>query len=406
MAELSLSDKLRGIKLMELSAEIDSEKPLTIKSTPFMIRVPKSELEASFVKCAVVSRGLTKLTEIIMSGEPILQCSDKKVLDYYQNFIDNIGYRGNDLHWDEFLNRVFLDQFVFGEMFAEKIPGAKGNPPKPVVDLDIVDAKSIDYAKKGESIALDKYGVPLGYVQEIPYGQREISKLEPPEEITIQGNQKWIPRERIAHFKLYNFGSGFKPIGLIEPAYSDIRTFLNLKEAYGEKALTVLFPKYIAIVGDEKHMPTAEITKDMVKKMKESAYKTEMALAWPNDIKVLEARHPDALLNFLNFFMDEIIVSLGLPKSILTGLGEQTNRSTLNVQAYIMILTTRDIIRKTVKTIERQIFKPMADAEGFKVYPTINWNFQKVEDAIKGSLEGGGGGRGGTQPEGTEEPKE
>jgi hypothetical protein len=391
MADLSLSEKLRGVKEVELSAEIGEGKPITEKATPTMSRTSKKELEAAFARCGLVARGLTKLTQIIMSGEPRLVSDDKKVLEHFQKFIDNIGNVGNNLHWDELLNRIFLDQFIYGESFIEKIQGAEGKPPR-IVDLDVVDVKSLDYAKKGEHIALDEYGTPLGYAQELPLGTSitNIKKIEPPEDVTLQGREKWIPKERIAHFMLYNFGSGLRPIGLIEPAYTDVRTFLNLKTAYGEKALTVLFPKVVGYVGDEKHVPTAEATKDLIKKMKQAQYKTEMSLPYYNKLQILEARHPEALLNFLGFFMNEIVISLGLPKPIITGLGEETNRATLNVQTYIMILTTRDIIRKTVKTIERQIFKPIAEREELDTYPTIEWNFQKVEESIKGSLEGGG----------------
>lgn len=392
MVDISLYDKLHGVREVELSAEVLSEAPVTVKNTSSLPRVSKKELEAAFVACSIVKTGLTKFTEIIMSGEPILECDDKKILEYYQNFTDGLGNRGNNLHWDEYLTRVFLDQFIYGEAFGENIFSKAGKPQR-IIDLDIVDAKSINYAKKGEHVALDKYGIPVGYVQDVPYGQANGSKFKPPENITIQGNQKWIPRDRITHFSLYNFGNGLRPIGLIESAYNDIKYFLNLKNAYGEKALTVLFPKYVIKCGDEKHLPTAQITKDLIDKMKEGQYKTEIAIPYYNDIKPLEVKHPEALLNFLEFFMDQTLISLGLPKPIATGLGEETNRSTLNVQTYIMLLTTKNIIKKTTRTIERQIFKPIADAEKFKTYPKINWNFEKIEGAIKGSLEGGGFGQ-------------
>jgi len=393
MTDLSLSDRIRGIKIAELTAETGvSATPATQKTTPILSRTPKGELESAFRFCGVVNKGIIKLVQIIMSGEPKLICDDKKVLKYFEDFTKNIGNRGNDLHWDELLNRMFLDQFIYGEAWVEKIWNLKHNR---ITDLDIVDAKTMDYGMRGEKIALDKFGIPIGYTQEIPFGQRDVARKahKAPEGINLEGNKQWIPRDYIAHFGLYNFGSGFRPIGLIEPAYQDILVFMNMKKCYGDKVLSILLPKYVGTHGDEKHVPTAEGTKELINKMKESQYNTEIALPYYNNIKVLQANHPDALLNFLGFFQDEIVISLGMPKPIATGLGEETNRATLNVQTYLLILSTRDIIKRTVRTIERQIFRPMAIGEKFGTekepkYPTIDWNFQNVENAISGSVEG------------------
>src|SRR4030042_2991470 len=379
MTDLTLSDRLRGIKLADMSIEVGN--PIAEKPPSTLVRVPKAELEAAFALCGLINSGIIRQTQIIMSGEPILECDDKKVLKYFEDFLENIGNRGNDIHWDELLNRIFLAQFIYGEAWVEKTWNTKHNR---IIDLDIINAKTMDYAKKGESLALDEYGVPLGYVQEISAYSRE--RLTPPEGVTISPGTQWIPKDRIAHFTLHNFGSGYRPIGLIEPAYADTKCFLNEKNAYNIKLLTTLLPKYLAKIGNDKHMPTPEIAKDIVDKMKKSAFDTEIAIPYFHDISILQPQHPDALLNFLQFFSDQIVISLRMPKPIVTGLGEETNRATLNVQTYIMLLSTKDTIKRTVRTVERQIFKPMADAEGFKTYPKITWNFSAVEDSIKNSI--------------------
>lgn len=389
---MSFLDRLLGRHVEILSAAEVAGSPIAMKETSSVRRIPKQELEAAFLNCGLVKEGIVKKTQIIMSGEPVLECEDKEVLKYFNDFLDNIGNIGTEIHWNELLSRIFQDQFVFGDSWVEKIYNRNQTR---IVDLDIIDPKSMDYAKYGTKIALDKYGAPLGYTQVIPFGQRDIArkKIAPPKDVTLMGSMQWIPKQSIAHFMLYK-SSGFYPIGVIEPVYQDIYYYLKLKKAYGEKASTILFPRLWAKVGDKSHLATPQVLKDIIEKMKTSHYKTEIATPQFVDLNILEAKHPDSLLNFLNFYADQILISIGLPKPLVTGLGEATNRATLNVQTYISLLSTRDIIKKTVKTIEHEIFRPIALLEGFgteeePIYPRINWNFQKVEDSIKHSIEKG-----------------
>src|SRR4030042_6154765 len=118
MTDLTLSDRLRGIKLADMSIEVGN--PIAEKPPSTLVRVPKAELEAAFALCGLINSGIIRQTQIIMSGEPILECDDKKVLKYFEDFLENIGNRGNDIHWDELLNRIFLAQFIYGEAWVEK----------------------------------------------------------------------------------------------------------------------------------------------------------------------------------------------------------------------------------------------------------------------------------------------
>ena len=387
---MTFLDRLKGKVVTTLSAAIEGT-PITSKQTTYFAPKDKKLLETAFRECQVIAQGIIKFTQIIMSGEPTLECKDENVLSYFNDFVDNIGNIGNDLHWYELLMRIFQDQFIYGEAWVEKIFNTNKTR---IVDLDIIDATSMDYAKNGsDKIVLDKYGVPVGYVQQLEPGQLEVGRgsFTPPEGVYV-ANKKYIPREYIAHIMLYRTGNGFYPLGLVEMAYNDILWFLKLKQAYGDKALKVLFPTRVGILGDKQHEPTAEMLQDFVNKLVATEYKTEIALPYFADLKVVEAKHPEALLNFLNFFQEQIIIATGLPKPIVTGLGEETNRATLNVQTKLALMTTKDIIRRTCKAIEHQIFKPISRLEGFYrdkkkkkglIVPKISWDFAKIEKAIE-----------------------
>ena len=380
---VSFWDKLRGRQETTLSGATTGTDPKTTRYEAETHRIPKDKLEAAYKDCPLVNQGINKFVQIIMSGNPHLECEDKNILQFYEDFLDNIGYVGGNTNWREILYRTFLDGCIYGSAWIEKMYNKKGN----IADLDIIDAKTMDYAKSGQSIALDEYGMPLGYVQKVPYG-RHSDNIKPPKEITITGNEKYIPKEYIAQIPLYNFGDGLKPIGLIEPCFNDVSTYLELKKAYRKNAMSVLWPTRVAKVGDDKHEPNQEVLEDMIKNLQEARYDTEISTPNYVDLYILEAKHPDALLNFLTFFREEIIISLGLPKPFVTGLGEETNRSTLNIQTELTIIATLDIIRRICRHIEDKIFRQIAEEQGFKkegklIYPKIEWDLDRVFETIK-----------------------
>lgn len=381
MATFSLLDRITGNRSFNLAAEVETGESVIEKGDINLKRVDKKELEAAYTKVPIQNQGINTLTQIIMSGEPELYHENNTIVKKFTNFLNNIGNVGNTIHWEELLQRIYLDQFIYGDAWVELIYNGNGD----IVDLDIIDAKTIDYAKKSENkLALNEYGMPIGY--EHKTGSHRMGG-KAPDGVKLEAGSIFIPPKNISHFMLNRFGDGFYPMGLIEPSYDFAKFYLNLVYMYGEKAQE-LFPKIISYFGDERHEPNQQQLKDMLDKMKSSRRNTMVSVPHFVDMKILEAKHPEALLTFLHFFEDQMIVGMGLPKVVVTGLGEETNRSTLNVQTYLLILTTRDIIKRTTKTIEKTIFKPLAESLGVKEYPTIKWNFQKVEDSIKGSIEG------------------
>jgi len=100
-------------------------------------------------------------------------------------------------------------------------------------------------------------------------------------------------------------------------------------------------------------------------------------------LKILESKKAEKLREHLEYFREQEIAGLGIPKPFATGGGEATNRATLGNQSGMFQLTLRDIIDKTIDAIRRYMFKPICDLEGFKVVPTLKWDVIGADELDK-----------------------
>jgi ribonucleotide reductase beta subunit family protein with ferritin-like domain len=382
---MKLISQMLGVNsTYELEDKSIPEKPKVQKSTPIRTRIDRSELEEAYYKSPLVFNSINKIVQTILSGNPELVCKNKKILDYYNNFLDNIGFIGGEAHWDEVLEQIFRYQCIYGEAYVEIIYNVKGDK---IVDLALIDPKKIDYAKdKSGNIALDSYGRPLGYVQTLPYEQMQQNQkgeinIDVPPSVKLEANQIFIPPDNIAHFKLYTVGEGFYGIGLVESAYQDIKTQLNLEQDYGEKAHSTLFPTRVATVGDLNHEPSPQKVQSILQNLRKAVYSTEIAIPYHVKLDMLQPKNPATLRDFLEYFGDDVISGMGIPKPYATGRGGDLTRAALDKMNQLFELSLRDIIARTTKTIERQIFRKIAFLENFSEYPKFQWGPIGVEEA-------------------------
>ena len=339
--------------------------PLSVKTTPTIERIDPNLLEQVYIESPLVFNAINKTVQIIMSTEYHLE-GDEKTVSFFEDFLASIGYRGGEWDWESLLDAIFKYQCIYGCAPVELIYAKKSNE---IVDLDIIDPKKFDYARDASfRIALDEFGNPLGYVQTLPAAAAVENKIKPPPGVQLMSNQIFFPPERIAHFKLYTVGDGFYGIGLIEPIY---KTFIRLKaseEGFANASYRCGFPLVIAKIGDENHDPTPEHIKNALEDLKDINSRYAFAAPYYNDLKILEPKHPEKIRTYLDYYIEQIVTGMGLPKAFATGAGETTNRATLARQEYITKLTLKDIIKKTTKIIESKIFYRVAELHN-KAHP-------------------------------------
>lgn len=350
-------------------------EPKSLKTTPGIVRVPQAELELTYLHNPIIFNGINKIIESIMSAKHELVCEDDNVKSFFEAFFESLGNSGSDLTWEELLSLMYKYQCIYGKVWIENIFNKKKNR---IVDWDTIDPKKMDYAKSSnELIALDKFGRPYGYVETLPYEVAVPEQNLPPkiaDKISMPPNGIFLNRKLVAQIKLFTIGDGFYPIGLIEPIYKNSIRKMNIEEALANAIWRHGFPIIVGKIGDPNHEPTPQQVKSILDKLKDISFKQELAVPYYYDLKILESKKAEKLRQHLDYFRDNEIAGLGIPKPFVTGGGEATNRATLGNQEGMFQLTLRDMIDKTVEQIRKYLFKPICELEGFKEIPTLKWD--------------------------------
>jgi len=339
--------------------------------------VDDEALERAYQNVPAVFNSINKIYQTVMSRDRELQGANST---FYKNWLDGVGEIGGNAPWSEIHSKIYKYQLIYGQAFVEIIRDQNTGRP---VDLAFLDPKKMDYARegagygeKGGDIALDRYQNPIGYVQEVDNydGDRIPQVYEVPENVSLNTNQIYIPAENIAHFKYQEVGEGFYPNGLVDSVYRDAERSFQLKRDYADAAHQTLFPRTVAYVGDENHEPTPEQIGEINTQMKNAKHSTEWTFPNHVDMEMLEAENPEAMLDFFKHFNSEIAAGMGIPEAVAMGDGQDVNRATLGILDSMFQISLRDVINRTSRNIEKQIFGVIADHHNHEDVPQFEWD--------------------------------
>lgn len=347
----------------------------TVKDTS----IGEEQLEKVYKNVPAVFNGINKTFQTVMSRDRELVGDNEQ---FYREWLSNVGEIGGNAPWAEIHAKIYKYQMIYGEAYVEIIRDQDTGEP---VDLAFLDPKRMDYAKEGTGnstygtgadIALDRFQNPIGYVQEVEYyeGDQVDQVYEVPNTVSLSQNEVYVPADTIAHFKLYQTGDGFYPTGLIDSVFMDAERAFQLKQDYADSAHTNLFPTRVAYVGNENRQATPEQINTINEQMKEAKYSTEWTFPNHVEMDMLESDNPSALLDFFTHFNKEISAGLGLANAITMGKGSDVNRATLGIQDRMFQISLRDIINRTSRNIEKQIFSEIADWHGQNDYPEFDFD--------------------------------
>ena len=338
-------------------------------------RVSKEELEYAYRTDSFIFNAVNVAVQIIMSAGHKITAKKAKVRKFFENFVDNISMVGADSTWNEVLTRIFQDSYIYGGPYDELVWNAGDDK---IVDIKILDSKNMDFARDSNgNVVLDENEKPVGYTQSVPYEiDKDIEDLgDPvPDNVAISGNKIFIQAKRIAYIPLYTSGAGFEGMGKIEPAYKATIWKLNLLKAGAESASRRGFSPVIARVGTENIHPTPQMVANVLEKLKTLDYSKYMAIPNYVELTTLDVKSIETYEDFLKYLTAMQSAALGMPVPFVTGLGEETNRSTLGTQLEVLKLSLNSMAENVCRKIEKYIFKPIAEAEGFDEVPKLEWN--------------------------------
>ena len=345
--------------------------PAAETNTPLYKQVDKEELEAAYREVGVIRHSIRTLSNIITSKMPTVVGPNE---EFFRDFLRDIGRKGGEHSWNIIYKKLYLYQFIYGDYWVEMVY-EDGDLEKPIVDIDFVSPTEMDYARDSDGrVVVDRSGNPIGYTQRNPRysGQRQRESPDPvPPGVHLDSNQVFFMEERIVHFMPDSVGSGLYGLGLIEPIYKQALYLLSLEKVSANKALELGFPIKVGTVGNSEHEPTQESIEGMGNVLRNASNTGVITTTYYNKIELLQPKNPEVFMEFLRYYVDEIITGIGIPKAFATGIGDSTNRSTLVRQEFMMKTTMKTYLDDSTETFTMGVFQRIAESHGFKEFPAL-----------------------------------
>ena len=388
---IGLSDELM---IKTLASDKDDAKldaaPVSIASgEPESIDVSDEELELSYRKEPQVFHSINLKVQMIMGAGRELRVDkdieDGKVLNFFRDFLDNVGEIGGEETEEEILEKIFQNELMHGKHFIETVYNKKETR---IVDLTTQDPKQFDYARNNrKAIVFDDIGKPIGFTQQLPPNIDTSGKGDlVPDNVDLKNNQIFLLPHRIAFFKLYTYGDGLNPLGVIEPGYKSIVRKQNIEEAQTNSIYARGTFPIIDYVGTPERFPTPKMLANATRKLAQMQHNRYFAFPYWHRIEPLEVKQSDIVENTVKNLREEITASVGMPLAFSMGTGEATNRATLNNQQKMLEFSLNDVVKKTIATFRKQIFRRISrlmdfrDEDGKLIIPYYVWGDVGAED--------------------------
>ena len=306
--------------------------------------------------------------ELVTRGYKVIG-NDKEGVSSCEELIDRSG-------GDELIYRASINCDVCGDAYYEKVPNKNG---KAISLLRHVNPVTFGFLTELDTnkIILDEHKVPKAYMQRVIDTEGKEERTE-------------VPKDRIAHLIFNSIGDEFNGISTIQPVYLTSLRLMNMEQSAAEAAVKTANPIY-------KIKTATKSPRELSTWMKvigRVSGQQQVAIPDGMDIETLSPG-PQNFSAYSNYFLDAVVSSLGVPKSILTGSADSGggNRSTVLVQSKHFY----SIIRLNQRAIEKlfnNIFEDYASRAGFEapklVFEDIaedaEQNGQKATDLFTANL--------------------
>lgn len=340
-----------GARSLIRYADYDSGRRRLVPTESTYARKPFLKLEQLYFSDGLIFNAINTWVELICAPGFNIVAHNEKARQHIEKWLKQIEFE------DEILPKIVQHMGIYGNSYNEIVFNTAGTK---IVDMsDPLDPKTIDFKRdpKTNQILLDSYGKPKGYVQRID--------LNKPKAVTT---------DRMAHFKLYTIGSSQLGIGFIEPVWWAALGKRTLDEKIAQQEFRRANPFVYVSVGDKDHPPSAEEINDLHNVFKDITYKTDFVGPYWHKVQFLQTDPASSSLAAVRYFEDDVITGVGLPKAVVTGIGENENRAVLDT---LIAVTQRKVsrIQKSISNImENKVFKKIAELEGFTETPRMVWN--------------------------------
>lgn len=343
-ADLRRTKETLETMLMGMSGQEDRE-PSRSKTEYRGSRVKRAsawDLEELYFNDPIIFSGGNVISALCASVPYVIKATNEQDKAQIQSFLDV-------LRFEDFVTTWAKHQYISGMFWGEIIPFKDG---KGIHSLKPLDYKTMDFETeiKGgyEYIQLDKIGMPLGYVQH-PYDWSG-NGPDPKDKHFKPGEIVCAPMRTVA--------DSLKGVGIIEAIRKVTLDKLNIENALAEAIYRIGFPLYTQYVGDEKHDPSVGALKLAHNDVKKINNRSVITLPFYRKLDVLSPEIR-GIRDHLDYYIECQVAGIGIAKAVVMGLGEGTNRATLEQLTDIGARNISAIHRSIASKLYLDVFQPM-----------------------------------------------
>ncbi|MCK5020695.1 MAG: hypothetical protein KAS32_26985, partial [Candidatus Peribacteraceae bacterium] len=244
---------------------------------------------------------------------------------------------------------LFMDADWSGNGWWEKLYYIENGKRVGIADLLSLHPLITDYARNNNGeIIYDEFNKPVA-----------IEQIK--DDNGFGRDKKIIPREDAAVLTLDVIGDEVLGVSIYESAFKSYHREMLIHEGVAMGIYRHGVPLHDITVGNEDMKPTQKMLDDAEEEVKGLSYMSEYVHPPWYKVELKESFSLSGAKSFVDPYVDDIIVSSGLPEFIITGKGESSNKATAQEMIRAVNLTIKPLQQKLKLFLESEIFKPMME---------------------------------------------
>lgn len=347
-----------------------------------IIRVSPQQLELLYVRDPVAFNSVNVICKTFLStGYTILNDHEGKLQDFL-----------NVNQFSDLMFKIVQHLCIYGNAWVALMyrkTEISGSTQKLLAGIDILDPKTMDFLRDIQgNIIFDKLGSPINIIQYLPVnmptglGSTYLPNMpRNPVQVTDpfgRYNQAMIiEKDDAAHITLYTIGDNPVGIGILEPLYNVINSKKMIERGLAQSIHRHGFPIMWVKVGDMNNPPNPDELQDAFTKLTQLNERSEIITPYWYDIGMLQPKDVAQLQSHLQYFQDEIVSGVGVPKPFVIGEGEGGSKHILEMQKVLFERNIRMVQYAVAHIIDTEILLRFARENNFpnwkKGPPKLVW---------------------------------